>query len=79
MQTGRVTAGVRIQMGRFQEACDDIDELVRSADPSQVERFEEAQGLNYAVHARAWQAHALWCLGRPDTAFERASHALHLA
>ena len=26
-------AGVRLQMGRFQEACNDIDDLVREADP----------------------------------------------
>ena len=72
-------AGVRLQMGRFQEACDDIDGLVREADPSQLQRLQESQGLNYEVLARAWQSHALWCLGRPDTAFERASHALRLA
>ena len=72
-------AGVRLQMGRFQEACDDIDGLVREADPSQLQRLQESQGLNYEVLARAWQSHALWCLGRPDTALERASHALRLA
>ena len=68
-----------LQMGRFQEACDDIDGLVREADPRQLQRLQESQGLNYEVIARAWQSHALWCLGRPDTAFERASHALRLA
>jgi DNA-binding SARP family transcriptional activator/tetratricopeptide (TPR) repeat protein len=72
-------AGARLQMGRFQEACDDIDGLVREADPGQLQRLQESQGLNYEVIARAWQSHALWCLGRPDTAFERASHALRLA
>jgi DNA-binding SARP family transcriptional activator/predicted ATPase len=72
-------AGARLQMGRFQEACDDIDELVREADPSQLKYLQESQGLNYEVLARAWQSHALWCLGRPDTALERASHALALA
>jgi len=72
-------AGARLQMGRFQEACDDIDGLVREADPGQLQRLQESQGLNYEVVARAWQSHALWCLGRPDTAFERASHALRLA
>jgi predicted ATPase len=35
--------------------------------------------VNYEVIARAWQSHALWCLGRPDSAFDRASHALRLA
>jgi len=72
-------AGVRLQMGRFQEACDDIEGLVREADPSQLRHLQESQGLNYEVLARAWQSHALWCLGRPDTALEGASHALRLA
>ena len=72
-------AGARLQMGRFQEACDDIEGLVREADPSQLQRLQESQGLNYEVLARAWQSHALWCLGRPDAAFEGASHALRLA
>jgi predicted ATPase len=72
-------AGVRLQIGRFQEACDDFDQLVRDADPSQLQHLQQSQGLNYEVLAGAWQSHALWCLGRPDTAFERASHALRLA
>jgi tetratricopeptide (TPR) repeat protein len=72
-------AGVRLQMGRFQEACDDTEALVREADPSQLQRLQESQGLNYEVLARAWQSHALWCLGRPDAALVGASHALRLA
>jgi DNA-binding SARP family transcriptional activator len=72
-------AGVRLQIGRFQEACDDFDDLVREADPGQLQRLQESQGLNYEVLARAWQSHAHWCLGRPDAAFEGASHALRLA
>ncbi len=72
-------AGVRLQMGRFQEACDDIDGLLRDADPSQLQHLQESQGLNYEVLARAWQSHALWCLGRPDAALEGASQALRLA
>jgi DNA-binding SARP family transcriptional activator/predicted ATPase len=72
-------AGARLQIGRFREACDDFDALVREADPLQLERLQESQGLNYGVIARAWQSHALWCLGCPDTALERASSALELA
>jgi tetratricopeptide (TPR) repeat protein len=72
-------SGLRLQMGRFREACDDIDDLVREADPAQLQSLQASQGLNYEVIARAWQSHALWCLGRPDTALERASHALRLA
>jgi DNA-binding SARP family transcriptional activator len=72
-------AGVRLQMGRFQEACDDFDGLLREADRGQLQRLQESQGLNYEVLARAWQAHGLWCLGRPDAAGDRGSHALRLA
>jgi DNA-binding SARP family transcriptional activator/predicted ATPase len=72
-------AGVRLQIGHFQEACDGIDDLVREADPAHFQRLQESQGLNYEVIARAWQSHALWCLGRPDTAFERGSYALRRA
>jgi predicted ATPase len=72
-------AGVRIQIGRFREARDDIESLVVEADWHQLERLQESQGLNYEVLARAWQSHALWCLGRPDAALEGASQALGLA
>jgi DNA-binding SARP family transcriptional activator/predicted ATPase len=72
-------AGARLQMGRFQEACDDIDDLVRKADLDQLQHLQESQGLNYEVIARAWQSHGLWCLGRPDAALEGGSHAFRLA
>jgi len=72
-------AGVRLQMGRIQEACDEIDDLFLDADPSQLQDLQASQGLNYEVIARAWQSHALWCLGRPDSAFEVASHAVSVA
>jgi DNA-binding SARP family transcriptional activator len=72
-------AGVRLQMGRFHEACEDIDALVRDADPRQLQRLQESQGLNYEVVSRAWQSHALWCLGRPDAALARGCQALEIA
>ncbi len=72
-------AAIRLQMGRFQEACEEFDGLIREPDPNQLQRLLESQGLNYDVIARAWQSHALWCLGRPDTALERVSHALRIA
>jgi DNA-binding SARP family transcriptional activator len=72
-------AGVRLHIGRIQESCDDFEGLLQEADPGQLQRLQESQGLNYEVLARAWQAHALWSLGRPDTALDRATHALRLA
>jgi DNA-binding SARP family transcriptional activator len=72
-------AGVRLQMGRFREASDQVESLLQGADPRQLEHLQESQGLNYEVLARAWQSHGLWCLGRSDTALARASEALDLA
>jgi DNA-binding SARP family transcriptional activator len=72
-------AGVRVQMGRFREACDEIDSLLHDADPGQLQRLQESQGLNYEVISRAWQSHGLWCLGRPDTALDRGRRALEIA
>jgi hypothetical protein len=40
--------------------------------------MQESQGSNYAAHARAWQAHALWCLGYPQQALERGLDAVKL-
>jgi DNA-binding SARP family transcriptional activator/predicted ATPase len=72
-------AGARMQLGRFQDAVDLAEELVQMSDTHQLERLQESQGLNYAVLSRAWQSHALWCLGRPRTALERALEAVELA
>ena len=72
-------AGVRLHLGQFQEAVDDFDRLFGEADRNQLERIQVAEGLDYGIHAEAWQSHALWCLGRPDAALERAGRALQRA
>jgi predicted ATPase/DNA-binding SARP family transcriptional activator len=72
-------AGIRILMGRFGEGSQEIEELVEQGDPAHFLHLQQSQGLNYEIHARAWQSHALWCLGVPDTAIERARDALRLA
>ena len=71
--------GILLLMGRYQEACDEFERLDRDADPGWLRRLQGSQGLNYRVINRAWQSHALWCLGRPDTAVARASEALEHA
>ena len=52
-----------------------------SQDPSPVagQPLQEVQGWNFEVHTRAWQAHALWCLGYPDRALSRGREAIQLA
>jgi DNA-binding SARP family transcriptional activator len=72
-------AGARLQLGRFQDAVDLAEELVQTSDPHQLQSLQESQGLNYAVIARAFQSHALWCLGLPRSALERGLEAVALA
>ena len=71
-------AGVRLQMGRFQEAGNDIEDLVREADPSQLQRLQESQGLELrgpraslavarAVVPRSSGRGSRGCNSRPDT------------
>jgi DNA-binding SARP family transcriptional activator len=72
-------AGARLQLGRFQEAVDLAEDLLRTSDSRQLQRLQESQGLNYAVIARAWESHALWCLGLPDAALRRGQEAVDLA
>lgn len=72
-------AGARLQLGRFQDAVDLAEELLRTSDSHQLQRLQESQGLNYAVIARAWQSHALWCLGLPQSALLLGQEAVTLA
>ena len=71
--------GARLVQGRFREAIDEWENLARSLDPQQLRQLQESQGLNYRVITRAWESHALWCVGRPQTALERCGEAIELA
>ena len=61
-------AGARLHLGRIAEANAQFAEIIAAHDPDQLLHLQESQGSNYAAHARAWQAHALWCLGYPQQA-----------
>ena len=71
-----MAAGGRIHLGRLEEASAEIDRLLLDVDRGELERFHEAHGINYEIHGRAWQSHALWCLGRPDAALAQGASAL---
>ena len=68
-------------MGRLARPARTPESLIQENDPSQLQRLQESQGLNYQVLAWA-QAHALWCLGRLDAAprgrVQRAASAREL-
>ncbi len=71
-------AGVRLHLGRIIDANAQLAEVIAAHDPDQILHIQESQGSNYAAHARAWQAHALWCLGYPQQALQRALEAVKL-
>jgi predicted ATPase len=71
--------GSRLHLGRLVDANVEFEQMIATHDPTQVQRIEEEQGWSYAVHARAWHAHALWLLGYPEMARRRGLEAVHLA
>ena len=70
---GFVLAGARLHLGRTTEANAQFAEIIAAHDSDQLLNLQESHGANYAAHARAWQAHALWCLGYPQQAQDRGS------
>ncbi len=75
---GMMLAGARLHLGRISDANAQFVEIIAAHDPDQLLHLQESQGVNYAALARAWQAHALWCLGYPQQAQERGLDAVKL-
>src|SRR2546427_4006936 len=71
-------AGARLHLGRITDANAQFAEIIAAHDPDQILHLQESQGSNYAALARAWQAHALWCMGYPQQALSRALDAVKL-
>jgi predicted ATPase len=70
--------GARLHLGRITEANAQFAEIIAAHDPDHILQVQESQGSNYAAHARAWQAHALWCLGYPVRALNLGLDAVKL-
>jgi predicted ATPase len=73
-----VLSGARLHLGRIAEASAHFAEIIAAHDPNQILQIQEFPASNYAAQARAWQAHALWCLGYPQQALERGLDAVEL-
>jgi DNA-binding SARP family transcriptional activator/predicted ATPase len=73
-----MTAGARLHLGKITDANTQFTEIIAAHDPDQLLHLQESQGTNYAAHARAWQAHALWCLGYPQQAQGKGRDAVKL-
>ena len=72
-------SGSHLHLGRIADANDKLERTLATDDPSQLQRISEEQGWNFAVHGRAWHAHALWLLGYPEKARLRALEGVRLA
>lgn len=76
-----MAAGARLHLGYIAEANDIFERMIAPPGPAQSADQADQQdllGWNYMVHTRAWQAHALWCLGYPDQALRRGQEAIQL-
>jgi len=71
-------AGAHLHLGRIAEASAHFAEIIATNDPDQILQILELQGWNCAIHSRAWQAHALWCLGYPQQAREKGLDAVKI-
>jgi DNA-binding SARP family transcriptional activator/predicted ATPase len=71
--------GARLHLGRITEANEQFAEMIAAYSPDQLPYYQASQGWDFAAHARAWQAHALWCLGYPQQALIRGREAVRLA
>jgi predicted ATPase len=73
-----VPTAARLHLGRIAEASAHFAEIIAAHDPHQILQIQESLASNYAAQARAWQAHALWCLGYPQQALEQGLDAIKL-
>jgi predicted ATPase/DNA-binding SARP family transcriptional activator len=74
--SGMMLAGARLHLGRIAEANAQFVKMIAAYDPDQLLYYQVSQGWDFAAHARAWQAHALWCLGYPQQALSRGLDAV---
>lgn len=79
LEADMMLIGSRLHLGRITDANQEFERMLATANPSHLQRISEEQGWNFAVHGRAWQAHALWLLGYPQSASLRAREGMQLA
>ena len=72
-------AGARLFTGQFVEASELFGSVIAVRDEKRIRDLQESQGLNYLVHGLAWNSHAQWCIGYPQTALAGAQSAVEIA
>jgi predicted ATPase len=73
-------AGVQLHLGRLVEGNEAYERIFVEHDPALQQYYVlDVHGWNDAVLGRAWQSHALWCLGYPERALSRGREAVQIA
>jgi DNA-binding SARP family transcriptional activator len=79
LEAEMMLTGSQLHLGRLVDASERFERMLATDDPTQMQRIVEEQGWNYAVHGRAWHAHALWLQGYPERALARGHEAMRTA
>jgi len=78
--SGVMPAGVQLHLGRLVEGNEAYERIFVEHDPALQQYYVlDMHGWNDAVLGRAWQSHALWCLGYPERALSRGREAVQIA
>ena len=77
--SGVVVAGAQFHLGQVVAANAAFERVITELDTPESLDVLYSQGWSYAVLSRAWQSHALWCLGYPEQAINRGRDALRVA
>ena len=75
---GVMLAGTQLHLGKITDANAHFAQIIAAHDTDQLLHLQESQGVNYSALGQAWQAHALWCMGYPQQALNRALDAVKL-
>jgi DNA-binding SARP family transcriptional activator len=76
---GVQAAGALLHLSHIRQADEHFAAMAAGYGVDQWRRLEEEQGLNHGVLAWAWRAHALWCLGHPQSALDCGHEAVRIA
>lgn len=72
-------AGAKLHAGQFAEAQSQFERMLAVRDDRQIRDVQISHGINYVAQGYAWNAHALWCLGYPQAAFESGRRGVEVA
>ncbi len=71
--------GAILHMGNLEKARQAFDAMIASHDAEQIKDLQASHGVNYLAHGYAWNAHALFLGGCPESALRSAQKGVQIA